>query len=455
MVLDRLGDSLKSTLRRITGATYVDEKLINELVKDIQRSLLQADVNVKLVFEVTKRIKSRALEEKAPQGISRKEFVVNIVYEELVRFLGGDAAGLSIAEKPFVVMLVGLFGNGKTTTAGKLALYYKKRGLKVALVATDTWRPAAHDQILQLAERVGVTALGKKGEKDPVKIWGSVKEEALAHDLVIVDTAGRDALSDELTAELNRINAAVQPNVTLLVMAAEVGQAAEQQARMFHETCGVNGVVITKLDGTAKGGGALTACAVTNAPVRFIGVGEKPDDFEEFKAQGFVGRLLGMGDIEGLLEKAREAIDADTAEDMQAKLLSGEFNLLDLYEQMQAMKKMGPLSKVMKMMPGMGGMDIPKEALEVQDEKLQRWRFIMDSMTKRELEEPDVISGARLERIADGSGSDIADVRGLLKQYKQSKKLVKAFKGIGSEKDMEKVMQKMQQGAGRRKRFKF
>ena len=397
MVLDKLGDALKASLRKLTGAAFVDEKAITELVKEIQRSLLQADVNVRLVFDVTKRIKERALDEKAPQGVSRKEFVVNIVYEELVRFLGGDSAGLSVeGKKPFKLMLVGLFGNGKTTTAGKLALYYKKRNLKIAMVQTDTWRPAAYDQLVQLGKQVEVPVFGAKGEKNPERIWKKYAEELEKFDLVIVDTAGRDALSDDLIEELNGINKLVKPDAALLVMAADVGQSAEKQARAFHDTVNVTGVIITKLDGTAKGGGALTACAVTQAPVRFIGTGEKVEEFEEFRPQGFVGRLLGLGDLEALLERAKEAMSEESAEELGKKFLKGEFNLLDLYEQMQAMRKMGPLSKVMKLIPGMSGMDIPKEMLEVQEEKLTAWRHIMDSMTKEELEDPEVITGMRL-----------------------------------------------------------
>jgi len=459
MVLDKLGDALKSSLRKLTGKTFIDEKTVKELVKEIQRSLLQADVNVKLVFDVTKRIKERALSEKAPSALQKKEFIVNIVYEELVRFLGGEHKPLALeGKKPALVMLVGLFGNGKTTTTGKLGLYYKKRGLKVALVTTDTWRPAAYDQLVQLGKQIDVPVFGVKGEKDPVKIWKKVKPKLGNFDLVVVDTAGRDALSADLIKELNGINTLVQPHEALLVMAADVGQSAQQQAEAFHKTVKVSGVIITKLDGTAKGGGALTACSVTEAPVRFIGTGEKVEEFEEFKPKGFVGRLLGLGDLEALLEKAKDAIDEDRAEDLGKKFLKGEFNLLDLYEQMQAMKKMGPLNKVMKMIPGMSGADIPKELLDVQEDKTRKWRFLMDSMTKEELEDPSTISGSRLERIARGSGQSISELRQLLKQYKQSKKMAKLFKGAQSEKGMEKMMQKLQKGqmAGRsRKKMKF
>lgn len=446
MVLEKLGSSLKDTLSKITKAVFVDEKLVNELVKDIQRALLQADVNVRLVLELTKKIKGRALQEdkNIPAGVSKKEYLVKVVYEELVAFLGGEGSKIQIDKKPFTIMLVGLFGNGKTTTAGKLAHFYKKRGLKVALVQTDTWRPAAYDQLEQLAGQAKVDFFGNKREKNPAKIYQQFEEELKKYDLVVVDTAGRDALNKELISELNSINKAVSADETLLVISADIGQAAEKQARTFHEHCNVTGVVITKLDGTAKGGGSLIACSVTQAPVTFIGVGEKMDALEEFKPEGFVGRLLGMGDLEALLEKAKHAIDTDKAEDLGKRFLKGEFNLIDLYEQMQAMKKMGSLKKIVEMIPGMGSLKMPKEALDVQEGKLEKWKIAMQSMTKKELEEPDTLDGARVERVSLGSGIAISDIRALTKQYKMSKKLMKQMKG--GEKGMEKLMKKMQQG---------
>ncbi|MBN2141741.1 signal recognition particle protein [Candidatus Woesearchaeota archaeon] len=453
MVLEKLGESLKNTLRKITGASFVDEKLVNELVKDIQRALLQGDANVKLVFEITRKIKERALKDEPPKGITRKEFLIKIVYDELVDFLGGPGAKIRIEGKPFKIMLVGLFGNGKTTTAGKIGNFYKKRGLKVAAIQTDTWRPAAYEQLETNAKRANIDFFGKKGAKDPAEIYKEFEPQLNAYDLVIIDTAGRDALNDELIEELNSINQAVKPNETLLVMSADVGQAAEAQAKKFHDSCNVTGVITTKMEGTAKGGGALIACAVTGAPVKFIGTGEKTDDFEEFKPEGFVGRLLGMGDLEALLDKAKEAITEEEAQDLGRKLLKGEFNLLDLYEQMSALKKMGPLGKVMEMIPGMSQIQMPKEALKVQEQKLEIWRHIMDSMTQDELEDPEIMSSSRIDRIASGSGVEAAEVRGLLKQYKQSKKLVKMMKGADSEKGMQKAMQRLQKGG--RAGFKF
>ena len=439
MVLEKLSDSLKNTLNKITNSVFVDEKLINELVKDIQRALLQSDTNVQLVFDLSKKIKARAKEPTSP-GITKREQLINIVYEELTNFLGKEVSEIKISKKPTQIMMVGLFGSGKTTTTGKLAKYYKKRGYKVAVIQTDTWRPAAYDQLEQLAKSVGVDFFGIKTEKDPTNIYLSFQKKIKDYDLVIVDTAGRDALSAELVEELNQLNTAVQADERLLVVSADIGQAAQKQAQSFHDTVKVTGVIITKLEGTAKGGGALSACAVTKAPIKFIGVGEKVDDLETFYPQRFVGRMIGMGDIESLLEKAKEVVTEESAKEMQEKFMKGQFNLVDLYQQMQAMKKMGSFKKIMGMIPGMSAMKLPKEMLDVQEGKLEKWKFAMDSMTKKELEEPDIISADRIDRISAGSGLKIAQIRELLKQYRQSKKMMKMFKG---EKDMNKMMKKM------------
>jgi len=442
MVLDSLGSSLKGTLKKIAGAVFVDDTLINELVKDIQRALLHADVNVKLVFALTTAIRDRIKSEDTPAGLTKKEHLLHIVYEELVTFLGGEVEQIDLSTKPTTLMLVGLFGSGKTTTAAKLAKYYQKRGKKVALVGLDVWRPAAAEQLKQLAKQIKVSCFIKPEEKDPVAIYTSFKEEYKDFDIVIVDTAGRDALNEELITELETVTKVVSPHHTFLVISADMGQAAQDLAIKFHSTCGVSGVIATKMDGTAKAGGALSACAVTESPIRFIGVGEKVDDLEEFKAKGFVGRLLGMGDLEALLEKAKHAISEDEAQDMGKRMLSGEFNLLDLYEQMNALKKMGPLAKVMEMIPGMGQMKMPKEALQVQEGKLEQWKYIMSSCTKHELEHPDDLTSDRITRIASGSGQSEKDIRELIKQFKQSKKMFKMFKG----KNPEKMMESLQSG---------
>ncbi len=444
MVLGKLSESLKKTLDKIKSSIVVDEKLINEIIKDLQRALIQSDVNIRLVLELTKKIKTRALTEKLPQGITKKEQIINILYETLVDFMGGDKTLISINKKPFKIMLVGLFGNGKTTTAGKLANYYKKRGHSVALISTDTWRPAAFEQLKQLGSSIGVSVYGDPTIKDPVEIFNKFYSQ-LKQDIIIIDTAGRDALNDELIDELNSLNSVVKPDETLLVLSADIGQAAKIQAEKFNETCNVTGVVITKLDGTAKGGGALTACSVTNAPVKFIGVGEKIDDIEEFKPKGFVGRLLGLGDLEALIEKVKLSTEM-SEQDMEAmknKMLKGEFNLFDLYIQLKSMNKMGSLKKILNLIPGMGSLGLNESMLDVSQEKIKLWKYLMDSMTKEELEHPEVLSGSRIVRISKGAGVSESSLRELIKQYKQSKKMMKVMKGDFSEKTMQKLMQKM------------
>lgn len=454
MVLDSLGEALKKTIAKIRGSTYIDAKVINDIVRDLQRALLQADVNVKLVFSLSEKIKTRLSEQKPPTGVTHKEFLINILYEELTAFVGGQTAPIdTTVAHPFIIMLVGLFGSGKTTTTAKLAKYYAKRGKRVLVVSTDTWRPAAALQLETLAKRVGVASFVKPEEKDPLKIIAASKPAWEKQDIIIIDTAGRDALSDDLIDELKRINAAIHPSMSLLVLSADIGQAAQRQAEAFAQNTNVRGVVITKLDGTAKGGGALTACAVTQAPVRFIGVGEDVDDFEEFKPANFIGRLLGMGDLEALLDKVKDAIKEEDAEDMAKRMMSGNFTLNDLYDQIQAMNKMGPISKVMGMIPGFSQMQIPKEALAMQQEKMGTFKIIINSCTHQEREDPEIMNQSRINRIARGSGTTEDDVRELLKQHKQAKKMLRLFKGgPKDEKQMKKMMQRMGKG---RMGFKF
>ncbi|MEK6904492.1 MAG: signal recognition particle protein Srp54 [Nanoarchaeota archaeon] len=443
MVLDKLGSSLKNTLKKIARAIFVSDKLVEELVKDIQRALLQADVNVSLVFQLSEGIKQRALKEKTPETITKREHLIKIVYEELVRFLGEEKKEIQIDKRPFKIMLLGLFGSGKTTTAGKLASYYAKRGNKIALLGLDVHRPAAAAQLEQVGKKVGVPVFINKAEKNALKVYRQHEKDLGKFDLVIIDTAGRDALSKDLVEEIEELNKEIKPEERLLVISADIGQAAQKQADQFHKSCNISGIIVTKLDGTGKGGGALTACNASGAPIKFIGVGEKMNDFEVFNPKGFVSRLLGMGDLEALLEKAKEAIEEEKAEDIGKKMLKGEFNLIDLYDQISAMNKMGPLNKILDLIPGLGGFNIPKEALNVQEDKLKKWRYIMNSCTKQELEDPEILDNAsRIERIAKGAGVSTGEVRDLLKHYKQSKKLMKLMKGEKSP-DMQKLMKKM------------
>lgn len=337
-----------------------------------------------------------------------------------------------------------------TTTSGKLAKYYKKRGYKIALVQTDTWRPAAYAQLKQLAGALKVDFFGDEKERDPVKIVRKFRQKFGKYDLVIVDSAGRDALNKELIEEIRALSKELKADEVLLVLSGDVGQGAEKQARAFHDACGITGIIITKLDGTAKGGGALSACAISGAKVKFIGIGEKLDALEEFKPKNFVSRLLGMGDLETLLKKAEEAIDKEKAEKVAKKVVKGEtLSLQDLYEQLEALKKMGPLSQILTMIPGLGAA-VPKEFLKDQEKNLQVWKYIMDSMTPQEKENPEIINASRIKRIAKGSGRSEREVRELLKQWKMMKKMTKALGSGRQMKQLERLMK-----SGKLKGLKF
>ncbi len=441
--MEKITDSLRNSLKKIANAVFVDQSLIDELTRDIQRSLLQADVNVHLVFNLSKEIKRRALEEKPPKGVAQREYIIKIVYEELVKFLGKEKKGIIIEKKkPFKIMMLGLYGSGKTTSIAKIAKYYTKRGYKVAALGLDVHRPAAPEQLEQVCKQANISVFINKKEKNSLKIYKEFLNQYEKYDILIIDTAGRDALSKDLIEEITKLNKEIKPDERLLVISADIGQATQQQATAFHDAVNVTGVFISKLDGTAKGGGALTGTVITKAPVKFIGVGEKIDDLEEFDPERFVSRLLGMGDLKTLLEKAEEAIDVEKAEDLGKRFLKGDFNFLDLYEQLQAMQKMGPLSKVMDLIPGMSNVNIPKEMINVQESKLKKWKHILSSMTKRELEDPELLDKSRIDRIARGSGCTSSEVRELLKQYKQAKKLAKVMKGAEKETDINKLMKK-------------
>jgi signal recognition particle subunit SRP54 len=444
MVLDNLSDKLRDSLKKITNIGLVDKKAVIELSSDIKKALVSADVNIKLAKDIAQKIRDRGTSEAPPKGLTTREHVINIVFEELTNFLGKDFKEIEIKKKPTKILLCGLFGSGKTTTAGKLGRYYKKQGKKVAVVQTDTWRPAAYAQLKQLATAMKVDFFGNASAKKPQDIVKEFEKEFSKYDVVIVDTAGRDALNAELTEEIKAVNKAVNPDEAILVLSGDIGQGAQTQAESFHKNVGVTGVIVTKLDGTAKGGGALTACATTGAQVKFIGVGEKMDAIEEFKPKNFVSRLLGMGDLETLLKKAEAAVDKDKVEKLAKKVTTGKaLSLQDLYDQMEAMQKMGPLSQVMNMVPGMGGA-IPKDAMKGQEKKMQVWKYAMDSMTPEEKENPDVMNASRIERIAKGSGRSERDVRELLKQYKQMKKMMKM---VGSPQKMKNLAKMFKGGS--------
>lgn len=425
MVLENLGQSLRNVLKKITGASHIDEALVKEITRDIQRALLQSDINVKLVLEMTKEVERRALSEEPPAGTSPKEHVVRIIYDELIRILG-QPRPLPVAKQ--TIMMVGLYGQGKTTTTGKLARYFHKKGLSVGVIAADVHRPAAYDQLKQIADKVGVMFYGEPGEKDAAKIAANGMKHYSSTDVVLVDTSGRHALEDDLISELKRVSDVVRPTERILVLDAAVGQQAGPQAKAFHDAVGVTSVIITKMDGTAKGGGALSAVAQTQAAIVFIGVGEHLTDLEPFDPTRFISRLLGMGDLQSLLEAAKETVSEEQAAETVKKMMGGRFTLKEMYEQMEMLTNMGPLKKLVSMLPGMPGLS-EKMNVEESQEKLRRFKFIMDSMTDEEMEDPKLIKSTRINRIARGAGVEGKDVRELLKQYNMSKKAVKGFMG--------------------------
>jgi signal recognition particle subunit SRP54 len=427
MVLERLGSSLNDALKKVFKAPVMDEKTVKELVRDIQRALLQADVNVKLVLEVSKRIEERALKEKVPPGVSRREHVVKVVYEELTRFLGEKSASVKIEPgKRKILMLVGIQGSGKTTASGKLAKFFQKRGLKTALVCTDTYRPGAYDQLKQLASRANIPVYGEPNEKKSEKIALRGLKQFTDYDLVIIDTAGRHKEEKGLIDEMKRLEKVIKPDETILVIDGTIGQQAALQAKALHDATPIGSILVSKLDGSARGGGALSAVAAIGAPIKFISSGEKLGDIEQFVPSRFVGRLLGMGDLQSLVDKVRDA-EVKVPEKKVRAFMSGKFTLTDMYEQFESMKKMGPLKGLLKMIPGMS-YNIPEDKMNLAEDALKRWRVIIQSMTPKEREKPKILSSSRIRRVARGSGTSEKEVKELLTQYNNMKKMMKTFR---------------------------
>ena len=427
--LERFGSSLYEALRKILRTTIVDEAQVKELVKDLQRALLQADVKVELVLQISRRIEEKALKEDLPPGVARREHVVKVVYDELTDFLGEKTAKLDVAQgRTNIFMMVGVQGSGKTTTTAKLARYYQKRGFKTGLICADTFRPGAYQQLKQLASQVNMPLFGDSSEKDSMKIvkQGLEKFRQEGLDIVFIDTMGRHKDEKSLIEDMKTMSQAIRPDEVILVIDGTIGQQAEAQARAFHEATPIGSIIVSKLDGSARGGGALSAVAATGAPIKFIGTGERLENLEAFVPSQFVGRLLGMGDIEGLVEKVKTA-KLETSEKKVQAIISGRLTLEDMYEQLEAMQKVGPFKQILKMVPGLG-YKVPDEAVDVAEERLKKWRFIIQSMTREEKEEPKILNSPRIRRISRGSGTSEKDVKGMIQQYFAMKKMMKTLK---------------------------
>ena len=421
-MLEGLATKLRSALDRLSKGA--DKATIDALLNDMQRALISGDVDVNLAKELVNSIRKRAFE-KIPEGLTRREWIVNIVYEELTKTLGGS--GLGVTLKPKKILLCGLFGSGKTSTAAKLARFYQKKGLRPGLVCCDTYRPAAYEQLEQLAAKVDVPFYGEKNEKNSSNVLKNALKK-LKCDVFIVDSSGRDALDPALIKEIQELNLILNPDEKILVLPADIGQAARVQAEAFQKALGITDVIITKLDATAKGGGALTACYMTGAKVRFITIGETVEDLDTYDPKKFVARLIGMPDLETLLEKAQAVSKPGLAE----KIIKAEFDLDDFIQQIEAMQQMGPLTGMLDML-GLGG-KIPKDLLDIQQSKMIKWKFMMQSMTKSEKANPDIIDTPRIARISKGSGCSEAEVRELITNYNKIKKMTKQLglsKGMG------------------------
>ena len=427
-----LGRSLRQALSKFTGAPVADEKAVKALCRELQRVLISSDVNVRLVFDLTKKIENRALDANLPKGLSLREHVVKVVYEELSGMMGER---YEPKVSPKKILMLGLFGSGKTTTCAKVAHFYKSRGLSVGLISCDVDRPAAYEQLQQLSRQTGAAFYGIPGESDVRKILADARVRA-KEDVLITDSAGRSAFDAVLVGQLKVINEDFQPNERFLVISADIGQVAGKQASEFHNAVGLTGVIITKLDGSGKGGGALSAVASSGAKVAFIGTGEKMDALEPFDAQKFVGRLLGFPDIGALLEKVKKIADEENLPtEMEDKL-----TLRTFYEQLKAAKKLGPLSGVFSML---GAADVPADMVKNSEGKLKKFECIISSMTKAEREDAELVrkSRARIERIAAGSGTRPEDVRDLLTQFERVNGMFTSFKkNRGFRKKMEKMM---------------
>lgn len=443
-MLENLTDKLGTALRNLRGVGKLSDENMAEALKEVRQALLSADVHFKVAREFVAQVKEQCVGQEVTKSVTPGQQVIKIIHDELVKLLGEGATELE-DKKPLRIMMVGLHGSGKTTSSGKLARYLaKRRDYRPALVACDVYRPAAIDQLELLAKNENCTFYGDRSEKDVVKIGRrglDVAKEADAN-LIIFDTAGRLQIDEDLIEEVKRLKDAVQPDEILLVADSALGQEAVNVAKHFHEAVDCTGIILTKLDGDARGGAALSMKSISNVPIKFMGTGEKADEFDVFHPDRMASRILGMGDVVSLVEKAQETIDQDEAERMAEKMRKADFNLEDFLSQMQQVKKMGSLGSIVGMMPGMSGVEVGDE----EEKKMARTEAIILSMTVQERRAPRLLKGSRLKRIANGSGVQVRDVNALLKQFTQMQKMMRMMRG-GKGRKMMKAM-KSQMGEG-------
>ena len=432
-MFDSLTDKLSSVFKKLRGHGKLTEQNITEALKEVRLALLEADVNFKVVKDFMERIRSRAVGQEVLESLTPAQQVIKIVHEELISLMGGMSSALNLSYKPPIpIMLVGLQGSGKTTTVGKLGKFLKDKGRKPYLVPADVQRPAAIEQLKKLGEQLGLPVFDPDPKESPLTICRKALSWADGEggDVLLIDTAGRLHIDEPLMKELEEIRREIIPREILLVADAMTGQDAVNVARRFNEALDIQGVILTKLDGDARGGAALSIKAVTGKPIKFVGVGEKLDALEVFHPDRMASRILGMGDVLSLIEKAQEAIDTKKAQELEKKLLKDTFTLEDFREQLQQIKKMGSIDQILSMIPGMGRLKLPQN-LQGSEKELVKVEAIINSMTGQERRSPEVLNGSRRLRIAKGSGTTVQDVNQLLKQYLQMKKMLRQFKKGG------------------------
>ncbi|MFS0823638.1 signal recognition particle protein [Bacillus sp. 1P02SD] len=443
MAFEGLADRLQGTLQKIRGKGKVSESDVKEMMREVRLALLEADVNFKVVKDFVKRVSERAVGQEVMKSLTPGQQVIKVVQEELTALMGGEQSKIAVAKRPpTVIMMVGLQGAGKTTTTGKLAnLLRKKHNRKPFLVAADIYRPAAIDQLQTLGKQLNMPVFSLGDKVSPVEIAKQAIEKAKEehHDYVIIDTAGRLHIDEELMDELKQVKEVAQPDEIFLVVDAMTGQDAVNVAQSFNDLLGLTGVVLTKLDGDTRGGAALSVKAVTNTPIKFVGLGEKLDALEAFHPERMASRILGMGDVLSLIEKAQASVDEDKAKELEKKFKSMSFTFDDFLEQLAQVRKMGPLDEILGMLPGANKMKGLKN-VQVDDKQIGHVEAIIRSMTKVEREQPEIINSSRKKRIAKGSGRTVQEVNRLLKQFEDMKKMMKQMTNMSK---------------GKKKGFKF
>ena len=439
MIFEGLADKLQGALGKLKSKGKLTEKDVKEAMREVKLALLEADVNFKVVKDFVKKVQERAVGQEVMESLTPAQHVIKIVNEELTSLMGDVQSKIMISPKPpTVIMMVGLQGAGKTTTSGKLGGYFKKQGKKPLLVACDIYRPAAIKQLQVVGEKLDIPVFSMGDKESPVNIAKAGYNHALKnnHDLVIIDTAGRLHIDETLMDELKNIKSEIKPHEILLVVDSMTGQDAVNVAESFNEALGVDGVVLTKLDGDTRGGAALSIRAVTQKPIKFIGMGEKLDDLEPFHPDRMASRILGMGDILSLIEKAQENIDLEKAKELESKIKKQELDFEDFLEQMEQIQKMGPLNKVLEMIPGMGQVKDQLGDIDMNNKEIVKTKAIVQSMTIEERRNPSILNASRKKRIARGSGTSVQDVNRLIKQFGEMKKMMKMF--TGTQKSMKK-----------------